>query len=176
MNSADSFYMSEKNMTIRKTMPCDVPAVLSVYDGARKFMAENGNPNQWTDGYPDESTLLHDIERRVSYVITEDSDTAGTFSFILGEEETYRVIENGCWREDMPYGTIHRLASAQKCRGIAKVCFDYCKERCSYLRIDTHRDNKPMQAAIEKYGFKKCGIIHVKNGSERIAYDYIRVK
>ena len=33
-----------------------------------------------------------------------------------------------------------------------------------------------MQAAIEKYGFRKCGIIHVKNGSERIAYDYIRVK
>ena len=95
MNSADSFYMSEKNMTIRKTMPCDVPAVLSVYEGARKFMAENGNPNQWTDGYPDESTLLHDIERGVSYVITEDSDTAGTFSLILGEEETYRVIENG---------------------------------------------------------------------------------
>ena len=33
-----------------------------------------------------------------------------------------------------------------------------------------------LSAAIEKYGFRKCGIIHVRNGSERIAYDYIRVK
>ena len=163
-------------MTIRRANINDLPEIFRVYDKARAFMRSYGNEFQWTDGYPDESTLLHDIERGVSYVITEDSDTAGTFSFILGEEETYRVIENGCWREDMPYGTIHRLASAQKCRGIAKSCFDYCKERCGYLRIDTHRDNKPMQAAIEKYGFRKCGIIHVKNGSERIAYDYIRVK
>lgn len=163
-------------MKIRKTALSDVPAVLEIYECARKFMAENGNPNQWTDGYPDDSTLLQDIESGDSYVITDGSDTVGTFSLIIGEEETYRVIENGCWREDMLYGTIHRLASAQKERGIAKACFDYCREKCGYLRIDTHRDNKPMQAAIEKYGFKKCGIIHVRNGSERIAYDYIRVK
>ena len=163
-------------MTIRKTTPHDIPAVLEIYGSARKFMAENGNPNQWTDGYPGEDTVLHDIKNGDSYVITEGSETVGTFFFIVGEEETYRVIENGCWRENIPYGTIHRLASAQKRRGIAKACFDYCRERYGYLRIDTHRDNKPMQAAIEKYGFKKCGIIHVRNGSERIAYDYIREK
>ena len=69
-------------MKIRKTALSDVPAILDIYEGARKFMAENGNPNQWTDGYPDESTLLHDIERGDSYVITDGSDTVGTFSLI----------------------------------------------------------------------------------------------
>lgn len=31
-----------------------------------------------------------------------------------------------------------------------------------------------MQAAIEKYGFQKCGIIYVRDGAERIAYDYMK--
>jgi len=30
-----------------------------------------------------------------------------------------------------------------------------------------------MQHVIEKNGFKKCGIIYVKDGSERIAYELI---
>lgn len=32
----------------------------------------------------------------------------------LGEDESYRVIEDGAWHLDQPYGTIHRLASNGK--------------------------------------------------------------
>ena len=31
-----------------------------------------------------------------------------------------------------------------------------------------------MQAVIQKNGFIRCGIIHVANGSERIAFDFVR--
>ena len=43
----------------------------------------------------------------------------------------------------------------------------------SYLRIDTHADNQPMQNAIDSYGFCYCGIIHVADGTPRNAYDLV---
>lgn len=30
-----------------------------------------------------------------------------------------------------------------------------------------------MQTAIERFGFRKCGNIYVRDGTERIAYDYL---
>ena len=59
-------------------------------------------------------------------------------------------------------------------KGLAHKVFDYCSRRMPYLRIDTHEDNKPMQAAIMSYGFAECGIIYVADGSPRLAYDYYR--
>ena len=55
-----------------------------------------------------------------------------------------------------------------------KACFDYCSEKIDYLRIDTHEDTQPMQDAVLRYGFKKCGIIYVRDGSKRVAFDYIK--
>lgn len=39
-------------MQIRKTTVNDIDKILEIFDYARKFMAENNNPNQWVDGYP----------------------------------------------------------------------------------------------------------------------------
>ena len=39
------------------------------------------------------------------------------------------------------------------------------------MRIDTHEDNKPMQGALKKFGFRECGVIHLERGAERIAFD-----
>ena len=38
------------------------------------------------------------------------------------------------------------------------------------VRADTHADNKIMQHLLEENGFTKCGIIHVEDGTPRIAY------
>ena len=100
--------------------------------------------------------------------------TVGTFTLIVGEEPNYQRIENGAWHSDKPYGTIHRMASSGAAKGIAKACFAFCCEQIDYLRIDTHRENLTMQAAIQQFGFRKCGTIFVENGTERIAYDYLK--
>ena len=76
----------------------------------------------------------------------------------------------------MEYGTIHRIASDGTTKGFARRCFDFCRQKCNYLRIDTHANNKPMQGAIRSYGFQECGIIHTRDGSDRIAFDYIEEK
>ena len=38
------------------------------------------------------------------------------------------------------------------------------------LPYGTHADNKIMQHLLEKNGFTRCGVIHVRDGSPRFAY------
>ena len=149
----------------------DLAQILKIYARAREFMAENGNPTQWGTSYPERDMLVGDIRRGESYVMLDGRRIVGTFAFIIGPDPTYRVIEDGAWHYDDPYGTIHRLASDGSVKGIAKACFDYSRQKYPYLRIDTHEDNLPMQKAILRYGFQKCGTIYLSDGAPRIAFD-----
>lgn len=153
----------------------DIPEIMALYENARAFMRKNGNPTQWSGGYPAESLIRQDIAQNNCYVCLENNMLVGTFALILGEDPTYQIIEQGAWHYDLPYGTIHRLASAEHARGISKTCFDFCLGKINYLRIDTHADNMPMQAAIARYGFQKCGIIHIADGTPRLAFDYYAI-
>lgn len=159
-------------MKIRLAKETDIETIKKIYENARAFMAQNGNPDQWTDGYPDEHIIKKDMEGGHCYLVEDEDGVQGVFVFIIGEEPTYQHID-GAWHQNQTYGTIHRIASTGKRRGFAAICFDDCRERIDYLRIDTHPDNQKMLAAIEKYGFQKCGIIQVRNG-ERIAFDYLK--
>ena len=47
---------------------------------------------------------------------------------------------------------------------------DFAFQHTDTLRIDTHEDNKTMQALLTKNGFSYCGIIHLENGDPRLAY------
>ena len=159
-------------MNIRKSTSQDLPQILNLYKIAREFMKNNGNPNQWEDRYPEVSTVENDIKTGISYVCVENGGIVGTFVFFMGEDPTYRVIENGAWHSSQkPYGVIHRVASDGETKGVTRAAFTFGMERSGYLRIDTHRDNKPMQGALKKFGFQECGIIHLERGDERIAFD-----
>ena len=157
-------------MEIRKSTTDDVPAILEIFRAAKAYMAAHGNPTQWGGDYPGLPELLPDIARGDSYVLTENGTVVGTFSFIIGDEPTYQVLLNGRWHADRPYGTIHRLASAGRHPGVAAAVITWCLEHCESLRADTHADNKVMQHLLESEGFTRCGIIHVEDGTPRIAY------
>ena len=161
-------------MDIRRAAPADVPAILEIFRIAKAYMAAHGNAGQWGGDYPGLPELLPDIARGDSYVLTENGTVVGTFSFIIGDEPTYLVLLNGRWHADRPYGTIHRLASNGTVRGVSRACFDFCTGLSDYVRVDTHADNRAMQAAIEGYGFRKCGNIYASSGTLRTAYDYVR--
>lgn len=163
-------------MKIRPTELKDLPAVMEIYDFARAFMRANGNETQWIDGYPSEELIRQEIEAGHSFVCTDqENDIQGTFCFILGEDPTYQHIYEGAWlRDGEPYGVIHRMAASGKTKGISEACLNWCFEQCGNIRVDTHRDNKVMQHILTKYGFQRCGIIYVKNGTERIAYQKIQ--
>lgn len=157
-------------MNIRKTTLNDMNIILDLYEQSRKFMALNGNSNQWIDNYPQRSLLEEDIESGHSYVCVDDDKIVGTFFYIEGNDLTYAKIYEGHWLNDKLYGVVHRLASAQGKRGVATFCMNWCFDQCKNIRIDTHIDNIPMQNLLNKNGYTKCGIIYISNGDERIAF------
>lgn len=159
-------------MKIRKALLSDLDKIMNIYKIAKEYMWENGNKMQWNSNYPSKEIIKNDIDNKVCYVFELDDDIHAVFSFIIGEDDTYRFIYNGSWISDSIYGTIHRIASDGKIKGIFSMCIKFCKKEISHLRIDTHLDNKIMQYLIEKNGFIKCGTIYVKDGTSRIAYEY----
>ncbi|MGN0564917.1 MAG: N-acetyltransferase, partial [Candidatus Heritagella sp.] len=106
------------------------------------------------------------------HVCVESGRIEGVFTLIFGEEPTYRVIEQGAWPDEKPYATLHRMASSGRVPRVSDACFSYAKARFARLRVDTHRDNGPMRRAIERNGFVYCGVIHVQDGSARLAYQF----
>jgi len=162
-------------MQIRKAKECDLPQLLEVYAIARGFMKEAGNPNQWKGGYPTEADILRDISEECLYVVENNQELAAAFYFRIGEDITYKNIYEGKWLSDGDYAVIHRVAVRQAGQGLAGKIFDYCAAQSQSLRIDTHRDNKPMQRSLEKNGFQYCGIIYLQNGDERLAYQKTQI-
>ncbi len=155
---------------IRTAQLEDLPSILEIYRSAREYMRSNGNPNQWGDHHPAEAILREDIAKQQLYVCVENREILCVFAYIPGIDPTYLVIKDGQWCNDAPYGVIHRIAVQRHRAGIASFCFDWALQQCPNLRIDTHRDNHPMQAALAKNGFARCGIIHLANGDPRIAF------
>ena len=79
--------------------------------------------------------------------------------FRIGEDPTYRVIEDGEWIKEGPYGVIHRMASSGRKKGMTAECIQWCFDQCGNLRCDTHQDNKVMQHVLEKNGFTLEGTL-----------------
>ena len=157
---------------IRKAEREDLPRIEEIYAYAREFMARTGNPNQWGKTTPQSSLLEDDIQKGLLFVMTHTEVIHGVFYFYIGEDPTYGVIDDGQWRSDTPYGTIHRIAGDGS-GGVLATAVQFAKERINHVRINTHHDNKIMQRAVAKYGFQRSGIIYLENGSPRIAYDLL---
>ena len=157
-------------MLIRKTEEKDLPVISEIYENAKRFMRENGNPNQWSDGKPNADTAREDMKNGTGYVVEENGEILAVFMFSIGEDPTYLRIYDGAWKNNLSYAVIHRIAVARQGKGIIDFCISECFKICPNLKIDTHRDNIPMQRALLKRGFEYCGIIHLENGDERLAY------
>ncbi len=160
-------------MIIRKAAERDLARIGEIYENAKRFMIESGNPSQWTEGGPDADTAREDMEAGVGYVLEDDGEILAVFMFAEGPDHTYSRIYDGAWLSDDPYAVIHRIAVTKQGRGIIDYCINWCFAQRPNLRIDTHRDNLPMQRALTKRGFKYCGIIYLSDGAERLAYQKI---
>lgn len=157
-------------MKIRKTTKDDLNKVLEIYEYARSFMADHGNPNQWGKSNPPREVIEQDIVDGKHYVCVEGDEIAAVFYHAIEEDPTYAKIYKGSWPNGKRYGVVHRIASAGIVKGAGSFCLNWAYEQCGNLRIDTHRDNIVMQNLLKKNGFQYCGIIYIKDGSERLAY------
>ena len=161
-------------MFIRPATEADVEAAAKIYDAARAFMKESGNPDQWKGEYPSGYDVHIGIEKGTSYVCEDGGEVVATFHFEKNADDpTYRKIYGGKWASDGEYGVIHRIAVKYHGRGIVDFCFNECYKLAESIRIDTHRANIPMQKVLKRCGFEYCGIIYLESGDERIAFQRV---
>lgn len=65
-------------MEIRKASFKDIDEIMQIYDHAKVFMRENGNKDQWEDGYPGRKLIEEGLDR--TYLCVENGRTACVFS------------------------------------------------------------------------------------------------
>ena len=105
-------------MEIRLATEEDIPRMQEIFRHARQFMADKGNPNQWTEGYPAAELIREDIAHGDCFVCLSEGRTVATFVLRSGDDPTYTVIYDGQWPDSRPYATIHRIASSGDRHGI----------------------------------------------------------
>ena len=156
-------------MNIRKATLNDLEPLMEIYAHARKEMIKNNNPLQWGNIEPERTKIISRIENGFHYIVENNGQICGGFSLIPGKDPTYSHID-GAWLNDLPYLTIHSIASNNTVKGVLKAAIDYGFSHCNTIRIDTHRDNTIMIHLLEKYGFQFCGVIRLENLEPRQAY------
>ena len=165
-------------MRVRKANHRDLDRAMQIFDSGKQHMRSEGNTLQWINGYPSQELIRQEIEQEHFFVWLDEYEEKadpqkaihGVFAFIIGEDPTYRHIENGAWLNEKPYGTIHRMASDGTRKGMLRESLAFCRNIISEIRIDTHEQNISMQKACERLGFQRCGIIYIADGTPRIAY------
>lgn len=163
-------------MEFRKSIKSDLDNIMIIIKEAQKYFKEN-NIDQWQDNYPNEETILNDINNETSYVLVKDNNIVATASISFEEEKTYKnIVEN--WLTNDRYVVIHRVAVTNKLKGLGLASIILKKAELLALannvhsiKIDTHKDNKAMQRVLKKNNFTYCGIIYLEDNSERIAFE-----
>ena len=171
-------------MILRKTTYPDIHAVMDIIHTAQRSLREMGI-NQWQNNYPDETVITNDINKGHAYVLQDENIIIATAVISFETEPSYDKIYEGQWLTDEKYAVVHRLAVAgnYKRSGVASMFMDMIREFCigyniCSIKIDTHRDNLPMQNMLFKKGYKYCGIIYLGNGfencgAERLAFELV---
>ena len=159
-------------MRIRIASTDDLAFIEGAYEHARAFMQANGNATQRPDGYPGRIDAEEDIARGHCFLVADNEGPLAVFTLMPGPDETYAKID-GAWHSEANYHVIHRVAAVRE-HGVTRAIFSFAAGHADYLRCDTHEDNAPMRRALTSFRFRECGSITVANGTERVAYDWIK--
>ena len=165
---------------IRQSKIEDIDSLMPIFDEARGTIAALGI-DQWQNGYPSREVISADVKKEQSYLAELEGEAVATFALIDDGEPTYDEIYSGHWitgDDSRDYVAIHRVAISVRCRGsglsgkIIEYAASFAKKLGrSSLRIDTHKGNLVMRRMLEKNGFVYCGVIYLKSGESRVAYE-----
>lgn len=169
-------------MEFRQAKKEDLQAMCRITQQAKDQLLRLG-VDQWQKGYPNQQVWEQDIEIGMAWLAVEKEQVLGVFAFQTTPDVSYGEIE-GAWLTNTPYASMHRVCVSDdsKGKGVAGAMFQHgfamAKELgFASLRIDTHPENKPMQRALGKAGFVRCGQIILRDGEEagdaRIGFESI---
>lgn len=161
----------------RKATISDVPEIWKILQDAIEQRKLDGS-NQWQNGYPNEKTILEDIEKGSGYVYCIENSIAAYVAIILDKDPNYIEIQ-GKWLSNGTYINLHRIATSKeyKGKGIATLLLKNIENltkdlKIFSIKIDTNFDNIPMLRILEKLQYTYCGEVMV-SGSPRKAFEKI---
>lgn len=80
-------------MEIRHAVKEDIHEIMRIYEYARRFMAEHGNPDQWgPTNWPPEALIRQDIANGSSYVCIHEDKIVGTFFLKWGRRSNRPIV------------------------------------------------------------------------------------
>ena len=68
-------------MKIRQANLSDLDTIMDIYEQARRFMRQQGNWDQWTNGYPQRELIEKDIRNNNCYVCILEEQLVGVFCY-----------------------------------------------------------------------------------------------
>lgn len=164
-------------MEFRKAVKSDIDSIMNIIKQAQDYFKKEGI-DQWQDGYPDVETISNDIAEGNSYVLLKDNNIVVTAAVSFDGESTYDSIYEGEWISNNEYAVIHRIAVDNNYKGlglssqIIKSVEELCLSKDVHsIKVDTEHENISMQKLLKKNKFQYCGIIHLEDGSERVAFE-----
>ena len=132
--------------------------------------------DQWQNGYPNEQTVIDDIQKAIGYVLVDNNIIVAYAAIIFGIEPTYIDIK-GTWLSNKDCVVVHRVATSEdhKGKGIATKLFLLIESLCIEnnvfsIKVDTNFDNIPMLRILEKLNYTYCGDIFF-NGASRMEFE-----
>jgi len=159
-------------MNLRKANQSELPVSWEIIQYAIAQRKQDGS-DQWQDGYPNETTLQHDLDNGNAYVITEGDTVLAYAAIIFDKEPAYENIE-GKWLTYSDYAVVHRVAASKLAKGKAvgmnlfQMIEGLCRDKKIYsIKVDTNFDNKPMLKILEKLNYTYCGEVYFRGGARK---------
>lgn len=156
---------------IKKATDKELDFIMEMIDKGRQHI-KTYNIKQWINGYPSKETIIEDVKNNNAYVFMIDGKIEG-YCAIIDYDECYDVID-GEWISNDSYIAVHRMVTNGFNKGLGSKFFDTLKKSYTHIKIDTHEGNVSMNKCLLKNDFKYCGIIKLKSGDLRNAYEYVK--
>lgn len=160
-------------MTIRKSIPADIPAVAAIYDEIHTAEEAGQASIGWVRGvYPTIHTAQAALERDDLFVLEDEGNIVGAAIINQIQVDVYAGAPWEHPARDEQVMVLHTLVispkAARKGYGRAFVGFyeEYAKAQgCRFLRMDTNERNARARAMYKRLGYREIGIaLTVFNG------------
>ena len=154
-------------MKNRKADTKDLTEIMNLISLCVRNMEEQGI-HQWDEIYPDEKTIISDIEKQELYLLEDEGVLCGIIVLNEYQEPQYKNID---WKYQGKTLVVHRLAIEPSCqrKGYATMLMRFAymlakEEHYENIRLDAFINNPAAVRLYEKLEYRKAGILTFRKG------------
>ncbi|WP_297907834.1 hypothetical protein [uncultured Actinomyces sp.] len=160
------------HMVVRPALASDQEFIKLYHSDSWPSIDTNQNGGNRVSKPTIETLIFDEIKREHVFIIFDYLGPLAIFAFRPDNCERYGTFR-GQWRSNATPHVINYIADIRG-QGVRPRIFEFAAQKAAYLRSDAHIDDVPTQRALEEFGFRKCGTFTVNDGTQRIAYDWLR--